>query len=66
MIGMTMKRWATLNESGEPVSDEEFKAGWHYCCEWDFLLVGPGMPEMDSCRCVDPPASDYVKKSEVF
>lgn len=26
-------------------------SGWHYCPDWDFLLVGPGTPEMEACCC---------------
>lgn len=33
------------------LSDEEIAEGWHWCPEWDGLLVGPGMPEMESCVC---------------
>lgn len=29
----------------------EFKAGWHWCYEWDGLLVGPGMGELAHCQC---------------
>lgn len=33
------------------LTDSEYQAGWHFCFEWDGLLVGPGMPEMDVCDC---------------
>jgi hypothetical protein len=33
---------------------EEIKEGWHWCPDWDFLLVGPGMEaEQDCCGCFD-------------
>jgi hypothetical protein len=28
---------------------KEIDQGWHWCSDWDGLLVGPGMDEMDSC-----------------
>jgi hypothetical protein len=30
---------------------EEIGEGWHFCWEWDGLLVGPGMGEMECCQC---------------
>lgn len=32
-----------------PLTEDEIAAGWHYCYEWDFLLVGPGTDEWDGC-----------------
>jgi len=26
--------------------------GWHFCREWDGLLVGPGMEELEPCTCL--------------
>lgn len=26
-----------------------FEAGWHFCLDWDGLLVGPSMDEWDYC-----------------
>ena len=36
---------------GEKLTDEELKEGWHFCYDWDGMLVGPGMSAMDSCLC---------------
>jgi hypothetical protein len=33
------------------LTPEEVEAGWHYCADWDFLLVGPGMEEREACNC---------------
>jgi hypothetical protein len=33
------------------LSDEELRAGWHFCPDWNFMLVGPGMRAMDACSC---------------
>ncbi len=32
---------------------KELKEGWHFCWEWDGLLVGPGMQELKACTCCD-------------
>jgi hypothetical protein len=29
----------------------ELKLGWHFCPEWDGLLIGPNMEEMKACSC---------------
>lgn len=36
------------------LSEDECVEGWHWCEEWDGLLVGPGMQELDSCTCLPP------------
>lgn len=30
---------------------EEIEAGWHFCCEWDYLLIHPSHPEAECCTC---------------
>lgn len=29
----------------------EVGAGWHFCYDWDGLLIGPGMDELKHCTC---------------
>ena len=54
---MTRERWESLMESYSTgnLTDDELRQGWHWCWEWDGLLVGPEMPEWGShpevCRC---------------
>lgn len=37
------------------LTTEEMKAGWHFCTEFDGLLVGPGMKsEQECCTCKLP------------
>lgn len=31
------------------LTDAEMIEGWHFCPDWDFLLIGPGMHEFESC-----------------
>ena len=33
------------------LSPEEISQGWHFCYDWDGLLIGPGNFKMDSCNC---------------
>lgn len=41
---MTDERYNALmsNEDLE-LTPSEIAKGWHFCCEWDALLIGPGM-----------------------
>jgi hypothetical protein len=54
---MTNHRWRELmveNEGGLVfvLTQDEIKEGWHYCAEFDCLLVGPGMGELACCSCL--------------
>lgn len=42
-----------MDNEKESLTQEEFDNGWHFCGEWDGLLVGPGMMELEFCTCVD-------------
>jgi hypothetical protein len=34
------------------LTDDEIEQGWHWCADYDFLLVGPGMEaEQAACNC---------------
>lgn len=39
------------DEGSQSLTSEEIRSGWHYCCEFDGLLIGPGMGEMKHCFC---------------
>lgn len=49
---MPYVRWRVLQDCDSiELTPEEIEAGWHFCPEWDGLLVGPGLEELDSCLC---------------
>lgn len=49
---MNDERWKELMDASEPVlTPAEIIAGWHFCWDWDGLLVGPGMMEKEFCTC---------------
>lgn len=64
---MTRERWKQL--MGDCVAGaglqrltlEEMESKWHFCDEWDGLLVGPEMEEFEFCSCyrdkigIEPP-----------
>lgn len=50
---MKNERWQLLMDDDDaPLTAEEITLGWHFCCEWDGLLVGPGMDELKYCHCI--------------
>lgn len=54
---MTKERYNKLmDDLNLSISKEEWDEGWHFCSDWDFLLVGPDTPlEKESCTCVFEP-----------
>lgn len=58
---MTPERYAALDRAGRGLSREEVAAGWHYCPDWDFMLIGPGMEgELDGCTCPKETQQPFV------
>ncbi len=51
---MTDERWRELmNDESKKLTPEELAEGWHFCWDWDGLLVGPGMDELEMCHCIE-------------
>ena len=51
-LDMTDERYNALMKSNTlSLTEVEIAAGWHYCIDWDFLLVGPEMPEFAVSEC---------------
>jgi|APGre2960657373_1045057.scaffolds.fasta_scaffold44882_3 hypothetical protein len=50
--GMSLSRWKELmdNESKQ-LTPEEKEKGWHFCYEFDGLLVGPADPKNEEWNC---------------
>ena len=45
------------------LAESERAAGWHFCNEFDGLLVGPGMGELSCCTCL--PMDHIAKLAEI-
>jgi hypothetical protein len=48
------KRYKKLMDYSGKVSlltEEEMEFGWHFCSDWDFLLISPDMKEHEFCNC---------------
>lgn len=53
---MDSERWTDLmNDPEGCLSAKELAEGWHWCGDWDDLLVGPGMMELTCCTCENIP-----------
>ncbi len=48
---MERKRYFEVDRKGYGLTDAERAEGWHFCHDWDQMLIGPGMPEMEACTC---------------
>ena len=45
------------------LTPEEISIGWHYCCNWEWALIGPGDLKMDSCNCkINKKIHEQIKK----
>jgi hypothetical protein len=50
---MTDERWLQLmNSDTEPLTEQELKEGWHFCPEWDGLLMHRVITPED-CSCFE-------------
>lgn len=49
---MTKERYADLDRLVGMLTIEERQQGWHFCYDWDGMLIGPGMKgELEWCLC---------------
>lgn len=48
---MDRRRKYLIEKKGEALTKEEVADGYHFCKDWDGLLVGPDDPEVESCTC---------------
>jgi len=56
----------SVKETGldcDQLTSEEISQGWHFCYNCDGLLIGPGNPKMDNCKCkIDKRAHNILQK----
>jgi len=48
---MNNSRYKEIEIEGKQLLPSELRQGWHYCENWNDMLVGPSMPEWESCYC---------------
>lgn len=49
---MTSQRYRLLEQGDAELTPEEISQGYHFCLEFDGLLIGPGCSELDCCHCL--------------
>ena len=52
---MTPSRSLELERTGGTLTQEEMADGWHYCPEWDYMLVNMNDKEGDGSCCTCSP-----------
>ena len=53
-VDMPRERWIELMANDDlQLTPEEVAGGWHWCNDFDGLLVGPGMGERENCHCFE-------------
>jgi hypothetical protein len=40
-----------MSINGGSLTEEEINQGWHFCPEWDYLLINSENVEGESCTC---------------
>ncbi len=49
---MTNDRYFQLmNDLNERLTQQEIEEGWHFCPDWDGLLIHESHPEFECCTC---------------
>ena len=44
-------RYHAIDAETEKLTKAELAIGWHFCGDWDGMLIGPGVSEMECCAC---------------
>lgn len=45
-----------MNDLESKLTAEEIAEGWHFCYDWDGLLIHKDDPEAECCTCPDKPS----------
>ncbi len=63
---MTKERIRELESIRAMLTPEECNQGYHFCNDWDGLLVGPDDKELECCTChwEDPEMEAKMKKAK--
>jgi hypothetical protein len=51
LIAIAHSRLSSLELGEGELTKEEIEDGWHFCCDWDGMLIHPELPEGDCCNC---------------
>lgn len=48
---MTPARYTELEYGDIPLTEEEIQDGWHFCKDWDYMLIHDSWSEIEGCHC---------------
>jgi hypothetical protein len=49
---MSEERWRVLEAGSDVLTVEERNKGYHFCPDWDYMLIGPDdLVGMTACLC---------------
>ena len=48
---MERERYLAVQRGDEELTEQEIADGWHFCWEWDEMLIHPSWPEAEACTC---------------
>jgi hypothetical protein len=55
VMAMTRQRYVELVRNFElKLTEEEMQEGWHFCCDWDGMLIQKGRADGEECTCELP------------
>lgn len=63
---MDRERFLELDRSGAGLTEQEWEQGYHWCYEWDGMLVGPGQDEALFCSCQHPAIETWKRSPEAL
>lgn len=55
-----------LHDQTDQLTPDEVESGWHFCPEWDDMIIGPDCNELVFCTCNLPPAGVEARKKEIM
>lgn len=60
---MSCDRYLALEQGTAALTPEEIADGWHFCLDWDCMLIHPSHPEFEACACAGGDA--YRAKTKI-
>lgn len=64
---MNLERRLFLEQNiGERLTQEEWEQGYHFCGDWDFLLVGPEDVEANGCTCIKEDGTELYPNKDTW
>lgn len=50
-VPMSKRRYYDIERGAAELSQTEILDGWHFCDDWDGMLIHPKSPEGEACTC---------------